>query len=395
MIDGGTGTGWTVYPPLSRKIAHRGNNVDFAIFSLHLAGASSILGSINFIRTCYNIRSSLLSFDRVTLFVWRVVLTTLLLVISLPVLAGAITILLTDRNINTCFFDPAGGGDPILFQHLFWFFGHPEVYILILPAFGIIRHRVLFFSGKKEIFGGLGIIYAIIAIGVLGCVVWAHHIFTVGIDIDTRAYFTRATIIIAIPTGVKIFSWLASIYGRNIKNTALCFWVFGFLFLFTVGGVTGVVLANSRIDIPLHDTYFVTAHFHYVLRLGAVFGVIAGVCLWFPFFFGIIYNTFLFKIQFFLIFLGVNITFIPQHFLGLNGIPRRYRDYPDFHLSWNIFSSFGSILSLISLFLLIFLFFEIFLSKRLIIFNNTKEIEWNIERPPKLHTYEEEIYLLK
>ncbi len=395
LVDRGVGTGWTVYPPLSSRLGHNGNRVDFAIFRLHLAGASSILGAVNFISTCYNIRSSLLSFDRISLFVWRVILTTILLVLSLPVLAGAITILLTDRNINTCFFDPSGGGDPILFQHLFWFFGHPEVYILILPAFGIIRHCVIFSTGKKEVFGSLGIIYAIIAIGILGCVVWAHHIFTIGIDIDTRAYFTRATIIIAIPTGVKIFRWLASIYGRKTKITTSMLWVFGFLFLFTVGGVTGVVLANARVDILLHDTYFVTAHFHYVLRLGAVFGVIAGISLWFPLLIGSYYNRFLFKIQFILIFIGVNLTFMPQHFLGLNGIPRRYRDYRDIHLTWNVLSSFGSLISLVSMGLLVFIIWDIFVSKRNIVFNNRKEVEWFLENPPKAHTYEEEILFIK
>ena len=391
----GVGTGWTVYPPLSRIIGHAGNRVDYAIFSLHLAGARSIIGGINFMCTVINIRNQLLTFERIRLFVWRVFLTVFLLVLSLPVLAGAITILLTDRNINTSFFDPSGGGDPILYQHLFWFFGHPEVYVLILPAFGIIRHSVIFISGKKEVFGVVGIIYAIIAIGLIGCVVWAHHIFTVGMDIDTRAYFTAATIIIAIPTGVKIFRWLITIYGTKLLFTPLVIWVIGFLYLFTMGGLTGIILANSSLDLILHDTYFVVAHFHYVLSMGAVFGIIAGIALWFPLILGGTYNRVVFTSQFFVIFVGVNITFFPQHFLGLNGMPRRYRDYPDMFLLWNTISSIGSLIRIIAILLLLYIVLEIIIVKRNILFRNTIINEWIIRHPPILHTYNQRVIIFK
>ena len=386
----GAGVGWVLYPPLSTT--EGGISMDLAIFAVHLSGASSILGAINMITTTLNMRAPGMTMHKMPLFTWSIFVTAWLILLALPVLAGAITMLLTDRNFGTTFFNPAGGGDPILYQHILWFFGHPEVYIIIVPGFGIISHVIATFS-RKPIFGYLPMVYAMVAIGALGFVVWAHHMYTVGLSLTQQSYFMMATMVIAVPTGVKIFSWIATMWGGSVEFKTPMLWAFGFLFLFTVGGVTGIVLSQAGIDRVYHDTYYVVAHFHYVMSLGAIFAIFAGIYFYLPKMSGRMYPEWAGKVHFFTMFIGANITFFPQHFLGRQGMPRRYIDYPDAFAYWNYVSSLGAFLSFASfLFFIGVLFYTLFAGKRVLVNNPWNEfadtLEWTLPCPPPEHTFE-------
>jgi cytochrome c oxidase subunit I len=388
----GAGVGWVLYPPLSTT-EEKGFAMDLAIFAVHLSGASSILGAINMITTFLNMRAPGMTLHKVPLFAWSIFVTAWLILLALPVLAGAITMLLTDRNFGTTFFTPSGGGDPVLYQHILWFFGHPEVYIIILPAFGIISHVIATFA-KKPIFGYLPMVYAMVAIGVLGFVVWAHHMYTVGMSLTQQSYFMLATMVIAVPTGVKIFSWIATMWGGSIEFKTPMLWAFGFLFLFTVGGVTGIVLSQAAVDRAYHDTYYVVAHFHYVMSLGAVFGIFAGIYFWFGKMSGRHYPEWAGKLHFWMMFIGSNITFFPQHFLGRQGMPRRYIDYPEAFAYWNYVSSIGAMISFASfLFFIGVIFYSLIWGRRVTQNNYWNEyadtLEWTLSSPPPEHTFEQ------
>jgi cytochrome c oxidase subunit I len=390
LLMGESGSGWTLYPPLSSAQFEPGIGMDCTLFSLHLAGASSILGSMNFITTIFNMRAPGMTMHKLPLFIWSELVTAFLLVLSVPVLAGAITMLICDRNFGTAFFDPAGGGDPVLFQHLFWFFGHPEVYIVILPGFGVVSHVISTFS-RKPIFGYLGMVYAMVAIGVVGFVVWAHHMYMSGIDIDTRAYFMGATMVIAVPTGVKIFSWIATMWGGSIRFDTPMLWAVGFLFVFTLGGVTGVVCANAGIDEVIHNTYYIVAHFHYTLSMGAVFSAYCGFYYWIGKMSGRQYPEFWGRVHFWMTFVGVNLIFFPQHFLGLAGMPRRYPDYPAAFAGWNYVSSIGAYLSGAGMLVFLYVCYRTLTSKEQVADNYWGEgattLEWTQTSPPAFHSF--------
>jgi len=388
MQGGGPAFGWTFYAPLSTTFAPA--STDFFIFAVHLLGFSSIMGAINIIATILNMRAPGMTLMKMPLFVWTWLITAFLLIAVMPVLAGAVTMMLTDRNFGTSFFDAAGGGDPVLFQHVFWFFGHPEVYIMILPAFGVVSQIIPTFA-RKQLFGYASMVYATAAIAFLSFIVWAHHMFTVGMPVAGELYFMYATVMIAVPTAVKVFNWTATMWKGSMTFETPMLWAIAFVFLFTIGGFTGLMLGVAPADFQYHDTYFVVAHFHYVLVTGAVFAIIAGAYYWLPKWTGNMYDEKLSRWHFWLSVISVNVLFFPQHFLGLAGMPRRIPDYAVQFAEFNMMSSIGGFASGLSQ--LLFLYIVIKTIRGGVkatdeVWEGADGLEWTVPSPAPYHTFE-------
>nr|YP_010164122.1 cytochrome c oxidase subunit I [Didesmococcus koreanus]QRK27450.1 cytochrome c oxidase subunit I [Didesmococcus koreanus] len=380
-------TGWTLYPPLS---VQNSSSINMVILSIHLNGLSSLMSSMNFMISMINMNSNKMNLNNLSLYCWSIIITSMLLIMSIPVLASGITMIILDHNFNSMFFNPMGNGNPILFQHMFWFFGHPEVYILILPGFGLMSQIMNQETGKLEIFSKLNMIYAMMSIGILGFIVWAHHMFTIGLDIDTQMYFMSATMIIAVPTSIKIFSWIITLNGNKMNMSPMIMWSMGFVMMFSMGGLTGIVLSNSIIDMNLHDTYYVIAHFHYVLSMGVVFSILSSLIFWFPLLTNTLMKTNMLKINFINMFFSINLTFFPQHFMGLNGMPRRYIMFVDHLTLWNSISSMGSMSTILFVMMFISMMMESMMSKQKMMFKfKLFNQEWMMNSPNLFHSFTE------
>ena len=387
MPGGAVAGGWTMYPPL---FIQGGISYDMTIFAVHILGASSIMGSINIITTILNMRAPGMTLMKMPLFVWTWLITAYLLIATVPVLAGAVTMLLTDRNFDTHFFNAAGGGDPVMFQHIFWFFGHPEVYILILPAFGVVSQIIPTFA-RKPLFGYASMVYATASIAILSFIVWAHHMFTVGMPAAAQLFFMYSTMLIAVPTGVKVFNWVATMWKGSMTFETPMLFAVAFVCLFTIGGFSGLVCAMTPVDIQVQDTYYVVAHFHYVLVSGALFAIIAGVYYWLPKWTGHMYNEKLGKLHFWLSVISMNITFFPMHFLGLAGMPRRYADYALQFAEFNMIASIGAFMFGFSQLIFLYLIIKTIKGGQKAtdqVWEGAEGLEWTVPSPAPYHTFE-------